>query len=469
MEKLEKLTVRQFLAILAAGLFAFCGILIETATNITFPTLIKEFNVATSTVQWMTTGNLLAMGILIPLSSYLDKRFAKKQLFLFAGGLFVSGIIIDVFTNNFGLLLLGRIIQGGGVGIALPLMYNIILSESPNQMLGRMIGMGSLVIASAPALGPTFGGLMIEYFSWRYIFLAVLPLIGIALVIGSLCIKNNKANKNVKIDWIGFAAIAIAFCALMFAFSNLDKIVTKPELVIFYLLLGIGALYAFIKNSLASNNPLIDLAIFTQRSFDYHLGAIMALQITTLALSLLLPIYVQSVLGESAVAAGLVALPGSIIGAIFAPIGGMLLDKYGPRIPLMAGALFSTMAVGGFLVFFNNLNYMICTILYFFYMLGVGLSVGNTLTCALNKLAASQKTDGNATIQTLQQLAGGIGTAICAASLAFFQNGNVTAATTATGSLFVLVFLTITMIALVVCQGLAMKRVKNTASEKIEA
>ena len=135
----EKLTMKQLLAILAAGLFSFCGVLIETATNITFPTLMNEFQVSTSLVQWMTTGNLLMMGILIPILSYLKRRFQTKKLFLVAGFLFSIGLIVDIFAQQFTLLLIGRLIQGAGVGVALPMMYNIILEESPQRFLGLMM------------------------------------------------------------------------------------------------------------------------------------------------------------------------------------------------------------------------------------------------------------------------------------------------------------------------------------------
>lgn len=465
----NKLTARQFLAIVAAGLFAFCGILIETATNITFPTLIGEFNVATSTVQWMTTGNLLAMGIMIPLSSYLDKRFAKRSLFIFAGLLFIAGIVVDVTTTSFAILLFGRIVQGFAVGIALPLMYNIILMESPGHMLGMMMGVGSLVIATAPALGPTFGGIMIEYLSWRYIFAAMLPIIVIALIMGSRCIETNPGNREARIDWTGYGAIASAFVALMFAFSNLDKILLNPVMVIGCLTAGILALAIFVRQSRRCANPLIGLNIFTNLKFTFHLGAIMAVQITTLALGLLLPIFVQTVLGQSAMAAGLVALPGSLVGAVFALIGGVLLDRFGPRKPIMAGALFAWIAIACFLVFFNHLSYHLCVIFYFLYMVGVGLTIGNTLTCALNALAAGQKADGNAAIQTLQQLSGGIGTAICAASLAFFQNGTITPANTKAGALLVLIMLIVTVSFLVLSQFKALSPDRGKSAEYQES
>ena len=104
----EKLTIKQLFAILAAGLFSFCGVLIETATNITFPTLMNEFHISTSLVQWMTTGNLLMMGIMILISSYLKRRFQTKKLFLTAGFLFSLDLIVDFLQHRFILLFLGR-------------------------------------------------------------------------------------------------------------------------------------------------------------------------------------------------------------------------------------------------------------------------------------------------------------------------------------------------------------------------
>ena len=123
----EKISPKVIRAVIAAGMLSFCGVVVETAMNITFPTLMKEFGITTSTVQWMTTIYLLVVASVVPLSAYLKRSFKTKSVFLTANLLFILGVLIDSIAPSFALLLVGRVIQGIGVGIALPLMFNIIL------------------------------------------------------------------------------------------------------------------------------------------------------------------------------------------------------------------------------------------------------------------------------------------------------------------------------------------------------
>lgn len=453
----EKLTIKQLLAILAAGLFSFCGVLIETATNITFPTLMNEFQVSTSLVQWMTTGNLLMMGILIPISSYLKRRFQTKKLFLVAGFLFSIGLIIDIFAQQFSLLLIGRLIQGAGVGIALPMMYNIILEESPQRLLGLMMGCGSFVTAAAPAIGPTFGGIMTQYFTWRYIFICVLPIIVLASFIGYLCMREQKINIHEKFDILSFIAVAFAFITLIMGFSNLNQVVDHLVFVLCCFIIGISSLYYFTKRQLHIKNPLIHLDIFNHKSFTFHTLAIMFLQMTTLGYGLLLPTFVQIVLKQPATDAGVILLPGAIVGALFAPVGGLILDRFGAKKPIILGICCSFISTICFLFLFDKLTYQLCMILYFIYSLGIGLIVGNTMTCAMSHLPTNLQADGNATLQTLMQLSGGTGTSITAAILAFVQQGTNLYDGTNRGTLFVLVFLIFNVTIVVLSQYFAFK------------
>ena len=164
---------------------------------------------------------------------------------MIAGFLFSIGLIVDVFAQQFTLLLIGRFIQGAGVGIALPMMYNIILEESPERLLGLMMGCGSFVTAAAPAIGPTFGGIMTQYFTWRYIFICVLPVIVLASFIGYFCMSEQIINKHEKFDFLSFIAVALAFVSLIMGFSNLNQIVDDLVFVLGCFIIGIISLYLF--------------------------------------------------------------------------------------------------------------------------------------------------------------------------------------------------------------------------------
>ena len=153
----ENISINLILAILSTGIMAFIGILTETLTNVLFPGLMAESHVDTSTVQWLTTGYLLTVALVTPLSSYFKRKLKLRTIFLTAIVLCITGCLMAACTLNFPMLMTARILQGAGTGIALPLMFNIILEQSPKSKIGMLMGVGGMVVAVAPALGPTCG------------------------------------------------------------------------------------------------------------------------------------------------------------------------------------------------------------------------------------------------------------------------------------------------------------------------
>ena len=139
-------------SVVACGIMSFSGVVVETSMNVTFPTLMAEFSVGTSTVQWITTGYLLVLSLMIPLSSFFKRTFKLKSLFIFSACTFLAGTLLSALAPSFAVLLGGRLIQGVGTGIALPLMFNIILDQAPQSLLGTMMGVGNLITAIAPAI-----------------------------------------------------------------------------------------------------------------------------------------------------------------------------------------------------------------------------------------------------------------------------------------------------------------------------
>lgn len=428
----RKLDAKLICSIFAAGLMSFSGVLIETAGNVTFPVLMNDFHVNMATVQWMTTGYLLVASIIMPLSAYLKRNFSSRKLFVTAAVLFICGLLIDAVANQFIFLVLGRVIQGAGAGIAIPLMFNIILERTPLDKIGLLMGIGTMITAVAPALGPTFGGLVVNTLGWRYIFIFIIPVMIISLIMGLTAITGETGQvKHTKLDVVGFISIALTFIGLIFAFSNLSTILQKPLMFIIPLVIGVISLVVFIKHSLNTTNPLINIRVFKKTKFTQGITAYFIFQVNTLGLSFILPNYVQIVNHSTAMTAGLLLLTGGLVGAIMSPISGRLLDNYGAQKPIMTGAVFEI--IGGLLycIFASSLTSGKIILFYAITMLGIGLVMGDTMTASIGQLAESENTDGNGLFNMAQQFAGAVGTAIISAIMQFVEQ--TTSQTSVTG------------------------------------
>lgn len=418
----RKLDASLIFSIMATGLLSFCGVVIETAGNITFPVLMKEFNVNISTVQWMTTGYLLTAAIIMPLSAYLKKNFTAKRLFMVAALLFLLGLIIDSSAPSFAFLVSGRVVQGVGAGIALPLMFNIILEQAPLNKMGLLMGIGTMITAIAPALGPTLGGLIVNSLGWRFIFIIIIPLSVISFILGSVFIKNSaKATERTKLDLPGFISIAVTFIGFILAFSNLSSIQEQFFNFVLPLAIGIIALVYFLRHSLRIEEPLINIKLFKLSKFTQGIGAYFIFQILALGLSFILPNYIQLVNGSTATIAGLLVLPGAALGAIAAPLSGRLLDDYGARKPLIAGALLDLIGILLFCVFAMQLSAPEIIIFYMIIMIGLGQIMGNIMTNSLSLLDKEDNADGNGLFNMVLQFSGAVGTSLVSAIVQFGQ------------------------------------------------
>lgn len=421
MNQTDRIDKRVYAAILATGLMSFSGVIVETAMNITFPTLMKEFDITTNMVQWMTSIYLLIVAIIVPLSAILKKSFATKKLFLCANLLFITGALIDALAGSFAFLLMGRAIQGIGTGIALPLMFNIILEQVPQSKIGFMMGLANMITGIAPAIGPTFGGIVVSSLGWRWVFYFLLPLLVISLLLGIWGIEQKSAIGRQKIDSISFAGIAMMFSGLIFGFSNLSSGQFLSWQVGGALLFGLIGMIVLIVRSLKIAVPILNLRLFNNQAFAGHVLGFFLTQIISLGFAFLLPNYIQLVNGNSALLAGLLVLPAGFMGAFFGPFGGKLLDQYGPRKPILAGFTSCVISLVLFAAFSRQLSNMFIMLIYILYMGGMGACMGCVMTSALNTLQVKERTQGNAIMNTLQQFAGAMGTSLSATVVAQSQ------------------------------------------------
>lgn len=442
MQTKQPISKQVICAVIATGLMSFCGVIVETAMNVSFPALMKEFHVNTATVQWMTTIYLLVVAIMVPLSAILKRPFKTKQLFLTANLLFIAGTVLDSCAPLFPLLLLGRLIEGLGTGIALPLMFNIILEQVPLASIGLMMGIGTLITAIAPAIGPTFGGVVATTLGWRYIFILLLPILLISLVLGLLTIQQKNKLQPFKLDLFSLVCIILLFTGAILGFSNMGNF---DGLIGGAFLMGIVGLIGLIMRSNHITNPIIDLHTFKNIRFSGHAISFFIFQLISLGLSFIVPNYIQLVNGNTATVAGLIVLPGALLGAVFAPFSGRILDHFGAKLPILLGTSLTIISLISFSLFSRHLFNWLILIIYILLMTGAGLSFGNIMTNGLKQLHSKQQSDGNAILNTLQQFAGAVGTSIVAAIISHSQatSNHSFAVATALGSQHAFIFLLI--------------------------
>lgn len=409
--KLEK---KVLLAIVSIAMLTFMGIVSETALNVAFPILIKEFNVVGATIQWLTTGYLLIVAILVPISPMLVKRFPTKRLFQTAACIFTIGTIFCGLATSFPLLLVGRLIQATGTGISLPLMFNIILALVPMNKRGVVMGMAGLVTSFAPALGPTYGGIIVTTFGWQWIFILLLPIAIVAITLGSFNITTINELKKIPFDFISIGLSALAFSGIIYGFSTAGEIGWQAPVVIGSLATGFVSLVIFSWRQLTIEKPLVDLKVFKFPMFVVGLSNVFLVMMIILSCSFLLPIYTESVFGVNATTAGMMMLPASVLSAIMAPIAGRILDINGPKKLITIGTFISLMAITGFLFFTSNLVPLTVILLHMLLLLGASLTFIPSQTNGLNQLPEKMSSDGTATISTLQQVAGAVGTSLVA-------------------------------------------------------
>lgn len=441
--------------IFATGVMSFCGVVSETAMNVTFPTLMNEFGIGTSTVQWITTGYLLVLSLVITLSSFLKRNFSIRSLFLLSIGSFIAGTLLCYAAPSFAILLLGRVLQGIGTGVALPLMFNIILAEAPRERLGIFMGIGSFITAVAPAVGPVLGGFIVDEYGWRVIFLSLLPLLLLSLGLGLWLIKSFTTNEKTHFHTFEYLLIMLGYSAFILATVQASSSGWLSIEVGCLLLASVVGILLFVRRSARAVTPLLNIKVLKHRPFALGLLSILSVQFSVLALGYVIPNYSQFVNHTNAFTAGGLLVPGCLVGAVLSLIAGWLLDRFGAFRPIIIGNSLLVLCLLLFSYFGIRLNETMFYAFFILFTIGQGLCVGNTMTYGLSKLPKELSADGNAFITSVQQLAGAAGTAVAATLVASAQNANQAdfAQATAIGSRNVFITLSVILFLSLICAG----------------
>lgn len=398
-------------AILMIG--SFIGLFGETALNMALTNIMEDFSIDASTGQWLTTGYLLVLAILVPLSAYLVRWFTTRQLVVGALVISTLGALLAAIAPSFTVLLIGRLIQAIGTGIFLPLMFSVVLMVFPMQKRGAVMGIVGLVITAGPALGPTLSGLIISASSWHYIFVVMIALNIILIVIGAPKMENVSDMSKPKIDILSLVLSTVAFGGIVYALASLAESPLSDVLVWAPLVAGVLSLVLFTVRQFKMEQPMINLRVFKYPMFTLGTLLMFATLFVILSVAILIPIYLKSVLAYTAIAAGLLMLPANFLNIVMAPIVGSNFDKVGARIFTRIGFILITVAAILFIVTLSATTpvwQVIVTLCILF--LGVSMTIMPAQTNAMNELPQHFYADGSAAMNTLNQVAGAAGTAI---------------------------------------------------------
>lgn len=406
------------LAVFGAASLAFCGILVETSMNVTFPTLMIQFHQSLATVQWVTTAYLLAVAATMVIAAYTQQRFHWRTLINVGGGGFLLGGLLCAFAPNLLVLLLGRIIQAVGTGFALPLVFAQIMTQIPFNAQGRFTGTAGMLIALAPSLGPTYGGIVTQLLSWRLIFGITLPFGLMAWLVTVRNIRQTQPPVKQAFPMIEFALIVLALFLTILGINNVAGHGFSGRFVYFPLGLALIALIGFSYRATRRPHPLIHLQVFHQGTFTRALLVYFLIQLIQIGLTFLLPNFAQLALGQGIMLSGLMLLAGSLCSAVVSPFTGKLMDRVGIQIPARIGNGLLIGATLAMALLARHLTVGLIIILFAVFQVGFGFLFNNTLTFGLQQLPSNLIGDGNAVFNTLQQYSGSLGTAIMATLIA---------------------------------------------------
>ncbi|WP_246822368.1 DHA2 family efflux MFS transporter permease subunit [Corynebacterium sp. HMSC074C05] len=392
---------------------AFMAILNETVMSVAIPVIKADLNISAATAGWLTTAFLLTMAVVIPVTGFLIASVRFRTLFAISQGLFVVGTLIGAFAPGFAIVLLARVVQASGTAVLLPLLMTTVLNVVPEHERGRMMGRMSIVIAVAPAIGPTVSGLILEIANnnWHALFDTMLPLGLIVLVVGVILVPNIEENSAKPIDILSVFLSAGAFGPLVYAlsrvgaeFSLIDGILCAAGIVLL-------VLFIMRQRRLAPRNrALLDLRTFRTKSFTLSTTILTFGFMLMFGVIIILPLYLN-LRGVDVKTIGLIVMPGPLIMGLMGPTVGRLFDTYGPRPLAIPGSI--VLALGLFGLGFISASTPLWWIVacHIVFEIGLGLLFTPLFTFGLGDLPKNLYPDGSAILNTLQQVAGAVGTA----------------------------------------------------------
>ncbi|GGL54734.1 MDR family MFS transporter [Sporolactobacillus putidus] len=391
---------------------AFCTILNQTLLSTALPKIMSDFHITAATGQWLTTAFFLMNGIMIPVTALLINKISSKTLYIISMTVFLIGTVLAAVAPNFSVLLTGRIVQAAGAGIMMPLMQTIFLLIFPREKRGVAMGMAGLVIAFAPAIGPTLSGWIVDSFSWRVLFYMIIPITVIVIILAFMAMRKVVPLTNPSIDFLSIVLSTIGFGGLLYGFSSVGNDGWSSPQVIWWLIIGSIFVILFALRQLMMKEPMLELRVFRSPVFSLSVAVSSIVMMAMIGAELVLPLYIQNLRGESALHSGLMLLPGAIVMGLMSPVTGIIFDRIGARKLAITGIFLLTVGTIPFAFFTTTTSYVSIIAFYAIRFLGISMVMMPVTTAGMNALPNDLMSHGTAVNNTIRTVAGSIGTAI---------------------------------------------------------
>jgi len=395
------------------------SILDTTIVNVALDALSRELHAPLSTIQWVSTGYLLALAVVIPLSGWLSERFGAKRVWLVSVGLFGTGSALCGLAASAEMLIAFRVLQGLGGGMIMPVGMSLLAQTAGPRRVGRVMAVVGVPMLLGPVLGPVIGGLILDSVSWRWIFYVNVPVAVAALCLGARRLHAGSGRADAgRLDWPGLALLSPGLAGIIFGLSETETRGGITDPVAFGPIAGGVVLVAlFARHALATERPLIDVRLMRGRAFGAAAATTFMIGAGLFGAMLVLPLYYQVARGQTALTAGLLMAPQGVGAALAMPFAGRMADRVGGGRVAVVGCAIFTLATLPLAAVAPTTSLALVAGLLVVRGVGMGAAMMPTMAAAYATLQSAQIPRATAVLNALQRIGGSIGTAVLAVVL----------------------------------------------------
>ena len=416
----DHLTHAAFVSIAVLTFITFVGNFTQLQLSAALPTIVSDFGISVTTGQWLTSIFQLVMGVMVPLTAYLTRRFSTRQIVIASMAVFTLGSVFAWLGSSFVLVLIGRLLEAVGTGVMWPVLQITVFSIYPLSRRGMAMGTVGMAMSVAPAIGPTLGGVQTDLNGWRSIFLTLTVIGVISLLLAIFGLRNfGTRDASAKADFFSVGLSIFGFGGLMFGFTNIESYPFTHPMVWLAMLIGVVGIVWFVLRQIhgarrqsadpSKQPPLLNLSVLKNKSFTVGTVTAALSFFAFSSIMVIMPLYIQDCRGYSATISGLVMLPGAFGQCIAQFFGGKALDRFGARPVALIGSI--TLLFGTIMMSLISMTSWIwwVSIWQFVRQIGMGFVLMPITTWSLNCLEPEEVSAGSAVTNTVRQIAGAIG------------------------------------------------------------